>query len=400
MADELLDERLRKVNLSAADRALATELFYGVLRNNSALEFLVSELAAKRPPQRLATILQLGLYQLFFLERIPEHAAVNEIVELAKKYTSAAEARFVNATLRRAVEERNTLRAKLQALCDSEPWVYFSHPRWLWERWRGRWGEADAANLCAWNNEPPSIYVRLNTLKTSTLPSDIEAEPSSFHPLCWKLTGSTQIFHTESWAKGALYVQDPSTLLAVDVLNPQTGESVLDMCAAPGGKTTYIAEKMQDRGQIIAVDESSGRLERVGENCKRLGITIVAAIACTGTRLGRRLRGRQFDRVLVVARCCNTGVLRRRADLRWRIEEKEINRLASLQQRLLQSVAALTGPSGVLVYSTCSLEPEENEAVVEAFRKTHPRFELETVRSTFPPRDGVDGAFVARFRRG
>jgi 16S rRNA (cytosine967-C5)-methyltransferase len=185
----------------------------------------------------------------------------------------------------------------------------------------------------------------------------------------------------------------------VDVLDPQPGESVLDMCAAPGGKTTYIAQKMKNRGRIIAADSSNARLGLVAENCKRLRVSIVATLACEGTRLDRCLRGEQFDRVLVDAPCSNTGVMRRRPDLRWRIEEKEIARLAALQSKLLGKAAEFVKPGGVLVYSTCSLEPEENERVVERFLGGNPEFTLEATRSSLPTRDGIDGAFVARFGR-
>jgi 16S rRNA (cytosine967-C5)-methyltransferase len=400
-ADELLNDRLEHATISAADRALSTELFYGCLRNKLALEYLLSQVAAKEPRSAVAAILMLGLYQIFFLERIPAHAAVHETVELAKSRhggTSAAEVGFVNAVLRRALTERDTLAAKLGAMRDCEPWVYYSHPRWLFERWQSRWGKKEGLALCEWNNTPPSIYIRTNALKIAGKPADLDAEPAVFHPLAWKVTSSAGIFQTSSWVNGEFYVQDPSTLLAVDVLDPQPGESVLDMCAAPGGKTTYIAQKMQNRGQIIAADSSSSRLGLVGENCRRLGVNIVATIACDGTRLDRCLRRTDFDRVLVDAPCSNTGVLRRRADLRWRIEEKEISRLAALQLKLLNVAGRFTKSGGALVYSTCSLEPEENERVVERFREMHPQFTLETTHSTFPPRDRVDGAFVARFR--
>lgn len=401
LADELLNDRLEHATISAADRALSTELFYGCLRNKLALEYLLSQVAAKKPRSAVAAILMLGLYQIFFLEKIPAHAAVHETVELAKSRhggTSAAEVGFVNAALRRALNERETLAAKLGATRDCEPWVYYSHPRWLFERWQSRWGKKESLALCEWNNAPPSIYIRTNALKIAGKPADLDAEPTVFHPLAWKVTSSARIFQTRSWVNGEFYVQDPSTLLAVDVLDPQPGESVLDMCAAPGGKTTYIAQRMQNRGQIVAADSSSSRLGLVGENCRRLGVNIVATIACDGTGLDRCLRRTGFDRVLVDAPCSNIGVLRRRADLRWRIEEKEINRLAALQLRLLNVAGRFTKSGGVLVYSTCSLEPEENERVVERFCETHPQFALETTRSTFPPRDQVDGVFVARFR--
>jgi len=230
------------------------------------------------------------------------------------------------------------------------------------------------------------------------LETDIEAETTN-HPLSWWVTNTAGLFHTKSFMNGEFYVQDPSTLLAVDLLDPQPGESVLDMCAAPGGKTTYIAQKMQNRGRIIAADSTNSRLALVGENCRRLGVEIVATLACEGTRLDRCLRGQEFDRVLVDAPCSNTGVLRRRVDLRWRIQEEEIIRLAELQEKLLAAATVFTKPGGALVYSTCSLEPEENERVVERFLVKHPQFTLETTRALFPPRDGMDGAFVAKFRK-
>jgi 16S rRNA (cytosine967-C5)-methyltransferase len=230
------------------------------------------------------------------------------------------------------------------------------------------------------------------------LSCDIQAEPTD-HPLCWRVTEASGLFGTKSFVNGEFYVQDPSTLVAVDVLDPQPGDSVLDMCAAPGGKATYIAQKMENRGRIIAADSSNSRLALVGENCRRLGVEIVASLACEGTHLDRCLRGEEFDRVLVDAPCSNTGVLRRRADLRWRIEPGEITRLATLQGKLLATAAKFTRLHGVLVYSTCSLEPEENEQVLDKFLATHRSFTLETTRELFPPRDGVDGAFVARFQK-
>ncbi len=402
-ADELLEQALTASKLNKVDRALAMELFYGCLRQRLALEFLRGQLMRKPPCAGIAVLIDIGLYQLFFLERIPAHAAVHEMVELAKKRASPArsgasadEAGFVNAVLRRASRERATLLASLRAKRQTEPWIYYSHPRWLWERWTARWGREQTEALCEWNNTPPPVYLRVNSLKIAGRPSDVAAEPTRFHPLAWKIANAAEVFRTKSWANGEFYVQDPSTLLAVDVLDPQPDESVLDACAAPGGKTTYIAQKMQDRGRIVASDSSSFRLKLVAENCKRLGATIVA---CKRARVDDFLHNAEFDRVLVDAPCSNTGVLRRRADLRWRIEEKEITRLAALQEKLLATAARLTRPGGILVYSTCSLEREENERVVERFSGQHPEFTLETTRSTFPPRDGVDGAFVARFRR-
>ncbi len=398
-ADELLGEQLENTQLTAVDRSLVTELFYGCLRNKLALDFLAAQVCSHPPRATVALILQLGLYQIFFLDKIPAHAAVNESVALAKRHASTAEAGFVNAALRRALSERAAIETRLNAARASEPWMAYSHPRWLFERWQQRWGPAQAIALCEWDNTPPPLYIRMNTLKATGQPPELTVERVAFHPLAWKVLRPIDVFRTKSWDSGAFYVQDPSTLLAVDALDPQPGERVLDVCSAPGGKTTYIAAKMQNNGEIVAADSSSSRLKLVGENCRRLGVTIVATIACEGTHLDRCLRGDGFDRVLVDAPCSNTGVLRRRVDLRWRIQAKEIARLAGLQRQLLDAAAPFTKPGGVLVYSTCSIEPEENEAVAEAFGRSHPEFALESTRATLPVHEGVDGAFVARFRR-
>lgn len=357
-ADELLQE----------PDPFVQELFYGCIRQQLALHFMIP--AERKPRRAVETILEIGLYQLAFM-RVPAHAAVNETVELAKKHVSASEVRFVNAVLRHP-----------RPLEDAEPWVRLSHPRWLFERWQRRWGHAATVALCQWNNTPPPVYARGDRPWPGVL------EPTRFHPWSYRVADAGKFFADP----GRYYVQDPSTLIAVDVLDPQPGETILDLCAAPGGKTTYIAQKMQNRGRIIATDSSSARLKLVAENCRRLGVEIVSTLACES---GRCLRGRQFDRVLLDAPCSNTGVLRRRVDLRWRIREEEIRRLAALQKKLLAVAGALTRPGGVLVYSTCSLEPEENEQIIE----TLPGFVLESQRATWPPRDDMDGAFVARFRK-
>jgi 16S rRNA (cytosine967-C5)-methyltransferase len=361
------------------------ELFYGCLRQRLALEFLIAQAAGKEPRRAVSTILQIGLYQQAFM-RVHPHAAVYETVELAKKHASSPEVKFVNAVL------RNVDPAALEK---ADAWVRLSHPRWLWERHGDEW--------CEWNNLPPRVYARLNTLVGEDFIRDcarsrLVIAPTK-HDLCFEVLDTEAFFHSDAWKRGDYYVQDPSTLIAVDVLDPQPGESLLDVCAAPGGKTTYIAQKMHNQGRIIAADSSNVRLGLVAENCRRLGVKIVATLPCNGLRLDRCLRGEYFDRVLVDAPCSNTGVMRRRPDLRWRIEETEIARLAELQFNLLVSAGQFTKPGGVLVYSTCSMEPEENERVVERFLRAQPQFALEATRSSVPPRDQMDGAFVARLRR-
>lgn len=370
----LADELWEAVSLPPAERSLATELFYGCLRHRLALDYLIDRTVPKSPRPVTRALLRLGLYQRLFLDRMAPHAAVHETVELAKHYLSPPEVRLLHAVLRNPPS-----REDLQA---APPWIRWSHPQWLWERWCQRWGEPSTIALCEWNNTPPPLYVRGDKPWPGVL------EPTGLHPRCYRIVNAEAFFANP----GPYYVQDPSTLVAVDMLDPQPGESVLDMCAAPGGKTTYIAEKMQHRGRIIAADSSSRRLQRVAENCRRLGIPIVATLACNGTHLDRCLRGERFDRVLLDAPCSNTGVMRRRPDLRWRLRPEEITRLARVQRALLATAFRFVRPGGVLVYSTCSLEREENEEQLQGLPPPCAH------RHLFPPRDGMDGGFVAVWR--
>jgi 16S rRNA (cytosine967-C5)-methyltransferase len=376
LADELLQDAFAKHPFSGPERSLAQDLFYGCLRHRLALDYLVQQQARQSPRPVVHALLHLGLYQLHYLQLAP-HAAVHETVELAKHHASAAETKFINAVLRRADPA---------LLANAEPWVRLSHPRWLWERHGDAW--------CEWNNQPPPVFVRLNPLGGATSRRDRDHLEPTAHPLCFRLVDPAGFFDSAAWKNGEFYVQDPSTLLAVDALDPQPGETILDMCAAPGGKTTYIAAKMQNRGQIVAADSSNVRLGLVAENCRRLGVTIVATLPCEGTRLDRCLRGSQFDRVLLDAPCSNTGVMRRRPDLRWRIQPAEIHRLAALQRKLLAVAAQFVKPGGILVYSTCSVEPEENEAVAQP----PPGFTLVEQRATCPPAGNMDGAFYSKMR--
>jgi 16S rRNA (cytosine967-C5)-methyltransferase len=212
--------------------------------------------------------------------------------------------------------------------------------------------------------------------------------------IVFRLESHPPLANLRSFKDGLFYVQDPSTLLAVHVLDPQPGESVLDLCAAPGGKTTYIAQRMQNRGRIIAQDIQPDRLELIRENCSRLGVTCVeASIAPSGIIANP---AKKFDRILVDAPCSNTGVMRRRVDLRWRIRPEEIERLRAGQLDLLRQAAPRLKPGGTLVYSTCSLEPEENAEVMKQFLAEHSQFKMVNERELLPVVDGVDGAYVAK----
>jgi 16S rRNA (cytosine967-C5)-methyltransferase len=407
--EPLLEAALASNRLSPANRRLVQELVYGVVRWQRTLDWLIAR-HSNQPAQRLdlQLLLRLGLYQLFWLDRIPDHAAIDETVQLAREFGYGPQSGFVNALLRRYCRERDATVALLDELRRDQPALGYSHPDWLVDRWTQRWGAESAAELLRFNNQPPPVLARYNTLRSN--PSRLierwreEGVDYDFRTYDW--TGENLVFELKSFPplaglrsfkEGRFYVQDPSTLLAVHLLDPQPGEFILDRCAAPGGKTTYIAQRMHDDGRIIAQDRDFSRLALVEENCRRLGVSIVEISRADDIVFPELCA--QFDRVLVDVPCSNTGVLRRRVDLRWRIRSTEIQRLHAEQLKILGETAPQVKPGGVLVYSTCSLEPEENEAVTQAFAGAHPEFALETERSLLPFRDRVDGAYVARFRR-
>ncbi len=405
--EELLDAELAKARFSDRDRALCHELVCGVMRWQATLDWLINRKTKdKRQRPFVQITLQLGLYQMFWLQRVPEHAIVNEAVELAKQCGFGKHAGFINAVLRSYARERNATEQLLAELKITNPAVGYSHPEWLWQRWRSRWGDENARPLLDWNNTPPRTCARVNTLKTDPgkllarwrdegVEYDFIYRDWLEENLAFEMQVHPQLAKLSSFRDGWFYVQDPSTLLAVRELDPHPGETVLDLCAAPGGKTTYIAQVMQNQGKILATDVSEARLNLIRENCARLGVT------CVETALSATLEARfatGFDCVLVDAPCTNTGVMRRRADLRWRVKPEEITRLQKTQLELLERAASYVKSGGVVVYSTCSLEPEENQQVVRQFLLNHTEFKLERERELLPFKDRVDGAYVARLR--
>jgi 16S rRNA (cytosine967-C5)-methyltransferase len=408
--EDLLEARLARVHLAPADRALCQELAFGVVRWQAALDWLVARNTGGRTQlPDVQILLRLGLYQLFCLDRIPLHAAVDETVELAKVTGCGAQTGFINGLLRAHAREHAATRAALAELKRSHPHLGWSHPEWLVRRWLARWGAEAVARLLEWNNAPPAVFARVNTLRTDAarllerwrmenVNYDFVRREGLRENSVFLLKSPPPLARLESFNTGGFYVQDPSTLFAVGELAPQSGEMILDLCAAPGGKTTAIAARMNNSGHIVAVDDSPVRLKLLAENCRRLGVTCVEAVATPPAAAGAG-HFPWFDRALVDAPCSNTGVLRRRVDLRWRLREGDLAKLARTQLELLASAAARLKPGGLLVYSTCSLEPEENENVVRKFLDAHHEFTLEGERELLPFRDAMDGAFVARLRR-
>jgi len=419
--ETLLDSALARAQLSAADRHLCQELTFGVIRWCATLDWLIARKTAGRSQKpALQDVLRLGLYQIFWLDRIPGHAAVHETVELAKRQGFGAQAGFVNAVLRGYLREADATRKLLANLQSAQPHLGWSHPEWLVTHWRQLWGMEHTIRLLEWNNTPPKTFARVNTLKTDAgkllerwrqmenVEYDFVHRDWLTENLIFELKAHPPLARMGSFRDGWFYVQDPSTLLAVQLLAPQPGETILDYCAAPGGKTTFIAQLLHNQGRIVARDVSEARLGLIQDNCRRLGVTCVdfsrpsASVEATSATTRDALHTvtfPAFDRVLVDAPCSNTGVIRRRVDLRWRLRPEEIERLRKSQLALLTDAAAAVKPGGLLVYSTCSLEPEENQDVVKQFLATHPEFQSVSERKLLPFADGTDGAYAAALRK-
>jgi len=397
-------------SLAPVDRRLCQELVYGVVRWQATLDWLIARKTHGRTQKApLQILLRIGLYQMFWLDRVPDHAAVYESVELARPLGFGAQAGFLNAVLRGYAREREQTVQQLAQLKSSEPSRGYSHPAWLCERWQTHWGAEALRQLLDWDNQPPRTFARANRLRID--PAQLleqwrqENVHYDFFQRDW--TGENLVFELKSappfaslpsFRKGGFYIQDPSTLLAAHLLDPHPGDRILDLCAAPGGKTTYLAQRLNNQALIVACDVSAPRLQRLRENCSRLGVTCVEPVmldALPQLAVGQL----PYDRVLVDAPCSNTGVMRRRVEVRWRVTLAEIQRLQRSQGELLRAAASHVKPGGRLVYSTCSLEPEENQDVVTRFLTDHPGFALEHERELVPFRDGVDGTYVACLKR-
>lgn len=413
-ARELLSERCSHGNLSQRDKRLLTELVQGVIRHRLSLDTLISSFS-KIPLARIEPwiihALRIGLYQIIFLDRIPSSAAVNTSVELAKKLTRRTDAaRFTNAVLRsieRSIQKKSAPASEItdprKALYRREnTWCTFhvplfpspeealssylamnySHPEWLIKRWLSRHGKAKTLEICRYNNRAPELFLRINQRKISIREFvallDQKGIPS--HTVGNAVVvGDTAVSEIPGFEEGLFFVQDISAMKAAEFLKVEKSHTVLDLCAAPGGKTTHIAELLEGTGWIYAMDISPSRLQLVKENCRRMGIHNVSLV-CGDAAEDRAPFHRQFDRVLIDAPCSNTGVLARRAEARWRLKEGDIESLASLQCSILTAGAALMKPGGYLVYSTCSIEPEENQAVIKKFLTRQDRSQIPPIR--------------------
>ena len=429
-ADIALDRVLSESKLGVADRRLLTELVYGSIRRQRTLDALIDQLAKKKASQQspdLRLLCHLGLYQLRYLTQIPGSAAVNTTVELAKQNGLSGLSGFVNGLLRQYVrlsEQASSVAVgevlQLPDLPVTRLGTLHSYPDWIVQTWLDQFGEAETEKLCQWFNQPPTIDLRINPLQT-----DLETVESAMQsagiptrrlpglPQALRLSGAVGAVHTlPGFAEGWWMVQDSSAQLVAYLVDPQPGETIVDACAAPGGKALHLAELMRDQGKIWACDRTASRLKKLDQNAKRLQLSSVQkhlGDSCVLTQFTN-----QADRVLVDVPCSGLGTLHRHADARWRQTPETVQELAQLQAKLLRQAATWVKPGGYLVYATCTLHPAENESVIQSFLSNDPTWSIDYPLinpmiaamvtpsgwvKILPHHHAMDGFFMIRLRR-
>lgn len=357
------------------DRAFVQDLAYTTVRRFRALRAVLGQLVQKWPKGEMEALLLVGAAQVLYMPNVPDFAAVNETVAAAKCCPNKSVAKVVNGVLRNLIRRREEFEAYLRHAPVAER---ESYPNGLVKRWIARYGEADAERLCKWHNEPGDTWLAYR--------------PGAPEPFA-RLVRGRKVTDVEGYAEGDFIVQDPATAAAVELLDVKPGQRVLDFCAAPGGKTVQIAWRMGDGGpeRLVAQEVNPARRRRLEENLKRVGLGWV--------EVADAVEGGEFDRVLVDAPCSNTGVLRRRPDARWRWTQDHLDELVKLQAEILGRAAERVAPGGVLVYSTCSNEPEENGTQIDAFLAAHGDFTESARRESVPFESGHDGAFACAMKR-
>lgn len=386
----ILNKILDQEKINYRDAALINELTYGVVRNKDKLDWIIHQFSKKKfiPISiQIRNILRMGVYQLLFLSKIPDYATCNESVQLAKKYGNLDLSRFVNSILRNIIRNRDNIYWPDK---HKEPFLYlskvYSHPEWVIKRWLNRFGFEKTVKICEWNNTIPPLVIRTNTLKISSFElkkmmerQNIVVREGVFVPEALYIKGLPNITNFFAYQEGYCQIQDEASMLVSHLLNPLPGETVIDICSAPGGKTSHLAQLMNNQGIIFAFDLHPERLITVKRNCQRLGIKIVKIIQGDATKLNSEFLGKA-DKVLVDVPCLGLGILRRKPDLKDKeYSQERLHQLSQLQFKILSNATQYVKTGGSLVYSTCSTEPEENEGVIKRFLAENKDFKLEDI---------------------
>lgn len=415
--DKLLDNEIKNSDLSASDKALLYEIAHGVIRWQARLDWILNGFYVGNFTKSMANFknaLRVALYQILFLDKVPEYAAVNEAVEFVKKFYGQKQANITNGLLRAIIRSKNSIKyPDPQEDLVSYLSVYYSHPQWMVKRYLERFGKEETEQLLIANNKKPRITLVPSLFKIS---SDdfakrledvgLRYERGKFLSDYFHLKTITNITDWDLYNKGFFFIQDESAGLACHLLNLKSDITALDMCAAPGGKTSYMANLMNNSGKIIALEKFESRANILKKNLNRIGVTNVEVIVADALEY----TGEKFDRILLDAPCSGTGVLTKKPDIKWKKDIFDIRKMTELQFELLQKAAELTKLNGILVYSVCSIEPEEGKEIIKKFLSIDKRFILSSAADIFPAsildEDGcvvtlphkhkIDGSFSAR----
>ncbi|WP_419961588.1 16S rRNA (cytosine(967)-C(5))-methyltransferase RsmB [Psychrobacillus sp. BM2] len=415
----LLHQTIEKYTIDPKDRALLTELTYGTLQYKMTLDYYLQPFIKGKLDDWVKQLLRLSLYQIHYLSRIPDHAAVNEAVEIAKRRGHKGIASAVNGIL------RSVLRAGVRSTEDIKDReerlsIETSHPLWMVKRFISQYGFETTEKMLKENNEPPVTTLRVNLFKRTvdqvlhlmTQEGHVVAK-SEIIPECIYLFNG-QAAKTTAYQEGFVTIQDESSMIPAYVLQPEPGMTVLDMCSAPGGKTTHIAEKMKNTGKLVAMDIHQHKLKLVEENAERLGFSFIETVEMDGRKASESYAEQSFDRILVDAPCSGLGVMKRKPDIKYTKKEKDFATLKPIQMNLLDEAYKLLKPDGLMVYSTCTVDLEENEGTTQLFLDAHPDMELqdfpdvikriknqekEGTLQIFPQDLRSDGFYVALFQK-
>ena len=418
-ADAALKAQLSRDGLSGPDAALCSRIVYGVLQNRMLLDHYIGAYCSQKPDHLqppLLDILRIGAYQIVFLDKVPDSAAVNESVELAKIMKRGQASGLVNAVLRKISQNKNALPAIPGRDAERYLSIRYSHPKWLVKRLVSLLGREGAEAFFAADNDAAPLTVQVNPLRTTAeklmaelAEAGVTVREHPWVPGCLELSGTGDLTTLPAFRRGDFLVQDPAARLVSLIAGVEPGQKVLDVCAAPGGKSFSAAFAMEDRGSMLSCDLHENKLKRIRDGAERLGLTCIQTTAADG-RIFREEWKDAFDVVLVDAPCSGLGIIRKKPDTRYKRPD-DLFALPVIQAAILDNAARYVRPGGTLVYSTCTILPEENQQVTDAFLAEHPGFEKvpftlpEPVGETdgqvtlWPQRHGTDGFYICRLRR-
>lgn len=390
----LLRKELNKAK--EQDKGLITQIVYGTLQNYRLCRYQWEDLVKKLPSDDICVLLDMSIYQLFYMDKVPAYAIINEAVEITKKSIHPKMAKMVNAVLHQAErrKEREVIGNEVKMLA-----IKTSHPEWIVSMWKAQYGMDVAEKICYANMETKPNAARVNTWKTSK--EKLLAQDERFHEGYMSkdaLLYDGSIAETSSYEQGLISIQDEASQLIARIVDSQPDEEILDVCSAPGTKANHMAELMQNKGHIVCGDLHPHRVELIREGAKRLGITIMEPMVMDATELAE-IKGQMFDRVLCDVPCSGYGVLARKSDIKYHMKSEDMDTLIPIQKKILSKSAEHVKPNGILVYSTCTLNKKENEKQIQAFLKEHDDFMLVEERTIFPFEAHSDGFYMAKLQR-